>query len=131
MKVLVVDDDLVCLHAIKNLLIENYHCEVDVAESPSETLNLIYKKALEWEPQWYDVIFMDILMPNIKGDVLSKVIRETEVRMKHTPIIAITSKVTPEQQAQFLQCGVTEVVLKPITKEKLDHVFKTYFKGAL
>jgi len=127
-KFLVVDDEKVSLQAIKMLLLHNYHCTVDVVSSVAEALNRLYTLALEWQPKWYDLVFMDINMPVMQGDLLSKVMRETEKSMQSTPIVAITGGVSEAQRQRFAEFGIHDVVFKPLTLEKLDVVIKKYLK---
>jgi two-component system sensor histidine kinase/response regulator len=125
-KILIVDDDPICLKAVKTLLIDNYQCKVDVAVSATQALNRIYEMGLEWEPKWYDLIFMDINMPVLNGDKVTKIIKETEANMKTIPVIAITTADSAKRQNEFLKLGITEVLIKPITVDQLKVVMKKY-----
>jgi len=80
-KILIVDDDPICLKVVKTLLIDNYQCQVDIAVSATQALDRIYEMGLEWQPKWYDLIFMDINMPVLNGDKVTKIIKETEANM--------------------------------------------------
>lgn len=125
-KILIVDDDPICLKAVKTLLIDNYQCQVDIAVSATQALDRIYEMGLEWQPKWYDLIFMDINMPVLNGDKVTKIIKETEVNMKTIPVIAITTENFAKRQAEFLKLGITEVLIKPITAEQLKVVMEKY-----
>ncbi len=125
-KILIVDDDPICLKVVKTLLIDNYQCQVDIAVSATQALDRIYEMGLEWQPKWYDLIFMDINMPVLNGDKVTKIIKETEANMITTPVIAITTKNSAERQDEFLKLGITEVLIKPITAEQLKVVMKKY-----
>ena len=125
-KILIVDDDPICLKVVKTLLIDNYQCQVDIAVSATQALDRIYEMGLEWQPKWYDLIFMDINMPVLNGDKVTKIIKETEANMKTTPVIAITTADSAKRQDEFLKLGITEVLIKPITAEQLKVVMKKY-----
>ena len=126
-KILIVDDDPVCLKLIKTLLIDNYHCEVDIVESAAQALHCIYEMGMEWKPKWYDLILMDINLPVLNGDVVTKIIKESETRMEHIPVIAITVDPTAAvEKDKFLKLGITDIVIKPITNEKLAAIMKKY-----
>lgn len=131
LKVLVIDDDPVCLKSVKSLLSTQYGYEVDVVESPVDALNRLYAMAMEWEPKWYDLILMDINMPVVKGDVLTKIIRQTETNMQNTPIIAITGRLAKGQETRLLKKGITDIILKPITSDKINLIVEKYFTTSL
>jgi CheY-like chemotaxis protein len=125
-KILIVDDDHVCLEAIKRLLLNHYQCEVDAVDSVEKALNRIYEMELQWQPRWYDLIFMDINLPILKGDLLTKIIKETESNMEKIPVIAITGEETAINEKLFFDRGIVEIVIKPVTVEKLDTVMRKY-----
>jgi CheY-like chemotaxis protein len=126
-KILIVDDEPICLKLIKTLLTNNYQCDVDIVESAAEALHCIYEMAMEWKPNWYDLILMDINLPVLNGDVVTKIIKESETRMQHIPVIAITVDATAAvEKEKFLELGITDVVIKPITNEKLAVIMKKY-----
>jgi CheY-like chemotaxis protein len=126
-KILIVDDDPICLELIKTLLTNDYHCEVDVVESAEDALYRIYKMVMEWNPKWYDLILMDINLPILNGDAVTKIIKETESQIKHIPVIAITSsQISDLEQSKFLEMGIGDVVKKPVTNEKLAAILKKY-----
>jgi CheY-like chemotaxis protein len=126
-KILIVDDDPICLNLIKTLLTNDYQCHVDIVTSAADALHCIYEMAMEWNPKWYDLILMDINLPLLNGDVVTKIIKESETRMRHTPVIAITADaaaaVEPEK---FLELGINDVVIKPITNAKLALIMNKY-----
>jgi|GEM_PF-6842061 len=126
-KILIVDDDRVCLEAIKQLLLNHYQCDVDAVDSVEKALNRIYEMELQWQPKWYDLIFMDINLPILKGDLLTKIIKETESNMEKTPVIAITGSETSVNKKLFFDRGIVEIIIKPVTIEKLNTVIKKYF----
>ncbi len=126
-KILIVDDDPICLEFTKTLLIEDYHCDVDVVESAEDALDRIYNMMMEWKPKWYDLILMDIHLPILHGDAVTKIIKETESHAKHIPVIAITvSQLSDLEQTKFLEMGISDIVRKPVTNEKLAAILKKY-----
>ena len=129
-KVLVVDDDLICLTFVKTMLEEDFQCEVDVAMSATDALHKIYEKGFEWQPVWYDLILMDINLPVLNGDIVTKIIKETEERIEHIPVIAITiDKTALNRKAEFLKLGITDIVIKPITNDKVEEIMQKYVDG--
>ncbi len=64
----------------------------------------------------FDLIFMDIRMPELNGIEVTRKIRSSKA-VKYTPIIALTAHVLPHEQEIFLQAGMDACITKPI----LDH----------
>jgi two-component system sensor histidine kinase/response regulator len=124
-KILIVDDDHVCLEAIKQLLLSHYQCEVDAVDSAEKALNRVNEMELQWQPKWYDLIFMDINMPILKGDLVTKIIK-AESKMEKIPVIAITGQETAINEKLFFDRGIVEIIIKPITVEKLNTVMRKY-----
>ena len=66
----------------------------------------------------YDVILMDIQMPEMDGIEATRIIRERD-KHKYTPIIAITAYALKGDREKFLSKGMDEYVSKPINVEEL------------
>jgi len=67
----------------------------------------------------YDVILMDIQMPEMDGIEATKYIRKSEGSLKHTPIIALTAFALLGDREKFLNIGMDEYISKPVKIEKL------------
>ncbi len=68
----------------------------------------------------YDLILMDVQMPEMNGFVATANIRRNEAaRGRHTPIIAMTAHAGKDDRAQCLAAGMDEYVAKPISLAKL------------
>ena len=79
-------------------------------------------EALEaWEAADWDIILMDVQMPQMDGPTATRRIRarEAELGRAATPIIAITANAMNHQVASYRAAGMTEVVSKPISVEAL------------
>lgn len=70
----------------------------------------------------YDVIFMDIYMPELDGISATKVIRERHGR-KHR-IIAMTASVTESDRKKCKAAGMDGFVSKPIQVRKLERILQ-------
>ncbi|MCX7997628.1 MAG: PAS domain S-box protein [Leptospiraceae bacterium] len=66
----------------------------------------------------FDLIFMDIQMPEMDGLEATRQIRKQE-NNKQVPIVALTAGVLKEEQEECLKAGMNKVVLKPIGLETL------------
>jgi CheY-like chemotaxis protein len=109
-RILIVDDDEMVLIALDELLRpEGY--EVHTLSSGNEAL-----KRLEQDD--YDLLMLDIIMPEIDGFELCKKIREKE-NYRETPIVFLTAKSQEEDRAQGSEAGANLFLSKPISPEKL------------
>lgn len=67
----------------------------------------------------YDVILMDVRMPNMDGLDATRTIRASQGGSSRTPILALTAGVMTEEREEIMTCGMNGVVLKPIKIESL------------
>lgn len=122
--VLLVEDDSICQKSEKRM-IEALGFHVDVAGTASDALNLLNSDSLDILSKGYNIIFMDILLPDIDGDRLTEFLRKSEGQST-TPIIAVTSHVTPKSTEKFQAMGITDVIFKPMTPEILKKMLLKY-----
>lgn len=117
MKVLIIDDNESITEAVKDFFeLENIDCKA---------INEGKNGLIEIENQNYDLILLDIAIPNFTGlDILNELKR---LGMENRNIVIFTASVfKPDQVAEFLQIGVREVLAKPISLDKLDYIKKKY-----
>ena len=71
----------------------------------------------------YDVVIMDIQMPEMNGIDATKEIRATEnqAQGKHTPIIGLTANIMLRDKKQHIEAGFDDILEKPIPAEELLH----------
>lgn len=89
------------------------------------------KQAVEsWKQGQYDLILMDINMPEMDGIQAIKAIRRQEETrsLKPIPIIALTAHAMKGDREQFLLAGANGYVSKPIDREKLFQAMETAVK---
>ncbi len=69
----------------------------------------------------YDLIFMDMMMPEVNGIESTKLIRKWEQDSKNEPIpiIALTANAFSEHEQECKEAGMNDFLSKPITTEKL------------
>lgn len=119
--ILLVEDDVVNQMVINRMLKENGH-KVDVAKNGFEALNLYDQKD-------YDLILMDIQMPELDGIETTKYIRKKEGSKRHTPIIALTAFALNGDREKFMSLGMDEYIPKPIKIETLFSVINKVLKS--
>jgi len=68
----------------------------------------------------YDIILMDVNLPNVSGDQLTRVIRDFPFKnIKNVPIIGITANVYDDDVKSYLDVGMNAVLSKPFEKDTL------------
>ena len=82
-----------------------------------------YQLCLKHQP---DLIFMDIVMPEVDGYKATKQIRQHD---KHIPIVAMTAKALKEDKEKCLAAGMSDYITKPISLVQLKETLEKYFKG--
>ena len=109
-RILVVDDDELVLMAINELLKpEGY--EVNPVSSGTEALEKL-------DQDGYDLLMLDIIMPEMDGFELCRQIREKE-DYRETPIVFLTAKNREEDRVRGLEVGGNLFLSKPISPDKL------------
>jgi len=70
--------------------------------------------------QDFDVVFMDVQMPEMDGLAATRAIRDYETGAdRHIPIIAMTAHAMKEDRERCIQAGMDDYVSKPISPDKL------------
>jgi len=90
---------------------------IDHAEDGIVCLDMLNKA----EPGYYDLILMDIQMPNLNGYMATQKIRKLADKAKaNIPIIAMTANAFDEDKKQALEAGMNGFCTKPIDVEQLN-----------
>lgn len=104
--VLVVDDNNINLK-LAEIILDNNGVNVTTALSGHEGLNYAKEKK-------FDLILMDLQMPDLDGYETSKRIRQEETN-KNTTIIALTANALATKESRRIeQCGMNDILIKPI-----------------
>ena len=112
LKILVAEDDGINQKILKRLL-ERGKCDVTLVPNGKEALRIM-------EHRSFDVILMDIYMPELNGYDTAKLIREREERSgRYTPIIALTAAVQEEDKAKYLEAGIDSCIVKPCGRNQI------------
>jgi CheY-like chemotaxis protein len=109
-RILVVDDDEMVRIALNELL-RPEGFEVHTVSSGTEALKRIDENS-------YDLLILDIIMPEMDGFELCKRIREKE-GLRETPIVFLTAKSREEDRGRGREVGANLFLTKPISPEKL------------
>jgi DNA-binding response OmpR family regulator len=108
MRILVVDDDRRLCAVVKRGLLEEAYA-VDLAYDGEEGEYLA-------EVNPYDLIILDIMLPNKDG---IQVCRELRAKKVNTPILMLTAKDTIEDRVKGLDTGADDYLIKPFAFSEL------------
>lgn len=128
MKILIAEDDFVARKILKEILMPYGDCDIVVdGEEAIQAFRLAWQ-----DEQPYDLICMDIMMPNIDGQESIKQIRDIEAGIGVKPsrevkIIMISVLDDPKTVVTaFYRGGATSYITKPITRKKIIEELKSF-----
>lgn len=120
-RVLVVDDNKVNQEVMVRMLNLEGLQDIEVANDGNEAIEKV-KKTIEAETP-YDVIFMDIQMPNLDGRQATRILRgEMNVSI---PIVAVSAFAGDENVEQCIAAGMSLFLAKPLRRPHLHKVLLT------
>lgn len=126
MKMLIVDDEFNNRILLSKIL-EPYG-SVDMVIDGQEAVDAFALAHTEKEP--YDIVFMDIMMPNMDGHQAVQTIRKKEAEMGLLPqeevkVVMVTALDSAKDAMKaYYRDGCTDYVTKPITKKKIEDVIQ-------
>ena len=119
LRVLVAEDNPVNQRLATRLLEKRGH-RVVVAANGQEALESLERGV-------FDLVFMDVQMPEMDGIEATGAIRQREQGTgKHQPIIALTAHAMKGDQEKCLAAGMDGYLTKPIRPQELDQILKKY-----
>jgi len=116
-KILIVDDD-VMVRKLLGAFLESYGAEHDECSNGFEAFELVAHRH-------YDMVFMDIMMPELDGLSSCKSIRDTELEglpEAQIKIIGVTGNGGEEEIKECYENGMTDVLLKPFSKASVGEM---------
>jgi two-component system, sensor histidine kinase len=119
--ILVVDDNATN-RMVAQSLVEMFDCTSESAEDGVEAVEAARSGR-------FDLILMDIRMPNMDGVEATKAIRAMPGPVGVTPIIALTANADPEDAKGYLAAGMNGVVEKPMKPEHLLNALQQALDG--
>ncbi|MBA3025988.1 MAG: response regulator [Sulfurimonas sp.] len=117
---LVVEDNLINQRLIQ-ILLQEYRVIVSTASNGVEAVEKCKKNK-------YDIVFMDIDMPEKDGIAATKEIKEALSPNGETPFVALTAMAMQGDRERLLQEGLDDYLSKPLTRQKLENILNKYLK---
>lgn len=118
-RILVVDDNKLNIKVAKRAL-SSFNMIIDECYDGEECINKVN------DSNNYDLILMDIMMPNMSGETALRKLKENS--SFKTPVIALTADSVSGAKEKYLSEGFIDYISKPFSrdqiKEKLDVIFK-------
>ncbi|WP_283638702.1 hybrid sensor histidine kinase/response regulator [Marinovum algicola] len=112
--VLVVEDNPINAEVLEAMLLREGH-KVSHASDGFEGVHVASRTH-------FDLILMDVSMPNMNGIKATQEIRASRGLSKNSPIYAVTAHAMPNEVKEFLAAGMAGCVLKPIRPDALRKV---------
>jgi signal transduction histidine kinase len=110
-RILVVDDEPINIQIIYNILsTEEYN--LTSTQSGKQALDLILGN------EKFDLILLDVMMPQISGFEVCRIIRD-KYTLTQLPILLVTAKNTPEDLVQGFESGANDYLHKPFNSKEL------------
>lgn len=116
LSIMVVEDNKLNLKVIGTML-ENMGYKYDIAEDG-------YAAFLQARSKKYDLIFMDLMLPEINGFEASQKILKIDKSVK---IVALTADIMPETRRKAELAGIIDFIPKPVRTEDLKRLFSAHF----
>jgi len=116
--VLVAEDNLINQKLAKGLL-QKLGCIVTIVDNGKKAVDILKGNS-------FDIIFMDIQMPEMDGYEATGIIRDSEkTKGVHTPIIAMTANAMKGDREKCINAGMDEYVTKPISIKSITEAINS------
>ena len=116
LRILIAEDDNIN-QQLAQLLFSRMGYNPDIVSNGKEVLEAVSRQS-------YDVIFMDIYMPEMDGLSAAKSIHAASTRHNRPRIIAMTASVTPYDKKRCREANMDGFISKPIDIDKLTTTLK-------
>lgn len=100
------------------MMLDELPLHVDVAENGYQALSLV-------DQHNYDLVFLDISLPDMDGITIAKKIRQQHVQ-EVLPIIAVTAHAFESDKKACLEAGMNDIIIKPVNMQILHQILTTY-----
>lgn len=120
-RVMVIDDSKVDSEFLSEIL-QSFGCRVDVSSNGYDAVNKLDKH--------YDLVFLDINMPEISGLEIANGLRNFNKVGHYTPIVLVSGEeFSQAMEDKCISLGVEGYIQKPVYKDEVETVLRTYLSG--
>ena len=117
-RILVAEDNPVNQMVMSGLL-KRLGCALDIADNGRVALELMARQS-------YDLVLMDIQMPEMDGIEATRRIRALEDARATTPIVAVTANASDPERQHYMEVGMNDFIPKPVRPQDLERVLKQW-----
>jgi CheY-like chemotaxis protein len=121
-RILIVEDDVRNVFALTRVL-ETRGVTVEIARNGVESLKSL--EELIQGDKGVDLVLMDVMMPEMDGLAAVREIRKRD-EWKKLPILMLTAKAMPDDQAECLAAGASDYLAKPLDIDKLLSLIRVW-----
>lgn len=112
-RVLLVEDDIVSRN-LTEIILKKHGITVISASNGIEAVE-------HYKRDKFDLILMDISMPDLDGYSVTAMIRAEETgKSIRVPIVAVTANALKEDRERFLEAGMDDYICKPLNLDEFD-----------
>ncbi|OMH29128.1 response regulator transcription factor [Motiliproteus sp. MSK22-1] len=111
MRLLLIDDDIELGELVQDFM-KRFGQQMDIAQTPSEGFEALKNNT-------YDIILLDIMLPEMNGFELCRQLRKNESPARETPIIMLTARSEMVNLVAGLEAGADDYVIKPFEPREL------------
>jgi signal transduction histidine kinase/CheY-like chemotaxis protein len=116
--ILLAEDNIFNRHVALEILKKATFTQVDTVENGKQAIESLHKKQ-------YDIVLMDVQMPEMDGLTATKQIRKQSA-FKEIPVIAMTANALKGDKEQCFDAGMNDYVSKPIDRKEFINKLKQY-----
>jgi len=117
--ILLAEDNMINQFAAKHIM-KDWNVNLDIAETGNEAIKM-------YQEGNYDLILMDMYMPEINGFEATKFIKaDMKKRNISIPIIGLSAVVLEDDINKAKEAGVLDIISKPFEPEKLNTMMHKY-----
>ena len=117
LKILVTEDNIVN-QTLTVLILERLGYQADLVGNGKEALEAVKKKR-------YDLVLMDIQMPEMDGLTATKCIRQDLQKENQPRIVAMTAAAMKEDRDKCIEAGMDDYIIKPVSIEDLTRILSS------
>jgi len=119
LRILLAEDNLVNQRVAMTMLDKMGH-RITLARNGLEALE-------QWRQSDFDLILMDVQMPEMTGLQATRQIRQEEATGAHVPIVAMTASAMSEDRDRCLAAGMDDFISKPVSYKGIEQMITATF----
>lgn len=120
LKILIAEDNIINQRVVQSLFKHLGH-EVEIASNGDEAVQMVSEN-------YFDVVFMDLIMPVMDGLTATKMIRESG---NDITVIAMTGSEESEKRDEAFSAGMNDYLTKPVKVKDIKHLLIKWFSESL